>query len=102
MTAPAAVRLDTMPTRAQAWAARLRELRAMLREGGDRLDAELRAWERTAHDGRWWADFCRRAESGEPLPESVWRSAEAFSANDSGRSGWVARLRTYNALRRRP
>lgn len=100
MTAPAAVSLDPMLTRAQSWAVRLRELRAMLREGGDHLDAELKEWERRAHGDRWWAEFCRRAESGEALPETVWRSADAFTATDSGRHGWVARLRTYNAMRR--
>lgn len=89
-----------MKTRAQSWAERLRELRARLRECGDRLDAELRDGYRREHDGTWWAAFCEAAEAGAELSPAVWRSAEHFAGDDTGRAGWVARLKVRNEVRR--
>ena len=89
-----------MKTRAQSWADRLAELRAMMRENGERLDAELRDGYRRDHDGQWWAAFCNAAEAGELLSPAVWRSAEELAGADSGRAGWVHRLKSRNRSRR--
>ena len=89
-----------MKTRAQSWAERLRELRALVRENGERLDAELRDGYRREHDGAWWGEFCNAAEAGAEIPAAVWRSAEHFAGGDTGRAGWVARLKVRNAVRR--
>lgn len=86
-----------MKTRAQSWAERLRELRARMRECGDRLDAELRDGYRRDHDGAWWAEFCAAAEAGEELPPAVWRSAAELVVGSSGRAGWLQRLKSRNA-----
>lgn len=89
-----------MKTRAQSWADRLAELRAMARENGERLDAELRDIYRRNYDGAWWSEFCIRAEAGELLSEAVWRSAEELVTSDSGRSGWLSRLKVRNEVAR--
>jgi hypothetical protein len=84
----------------QSWRVRLAELRALVRENGERLDAELRDGYRREHDGAWWAGFCHAAEAGDEIPLAVWRSAERFVAGDTGRSGWVQRLKVRHAARR--
>lgn len=89
-----------MKTRAQSWAERLRKLRALLRETGERLDAELRDSYRHEHDGMWWSEFCDAAEAGDELSPAVWRSAEALIDPGSGRAGWLQRLKVRNAARR--
>ena len=91
----------SLATRAQSWAERLRELRAMVRSNGEKLDAELRRWFRIEHDATWWGRFCAAADNGDELPATVWKSAEAFAGDDAGRLGWVHRLRVRNDVRRR-
>lgn len=87
-----------MKTLSKSWADRLAELRERCRESGERLDAELCEWYRRRHEGDWWAEFCRAAESGEYIPGPVWSSAEKLGARRV--PGWVPRLRVRNRNRR--
>lgn len=89
-----------MKTRAQSWRERLAELRAIMHANGERLDAELRDGYAREHDGAWWTDFCNAAEAGAELLPEVWRSAAALVANDSGRRGWLSRLKVRNDVAR--
>lgn len=89
--------MSALKTRAQSWRERLAELRTITRANGERLDAELRDGYAREHDGRWWSEFCNAAEAGAELPAAVWRSAEQFVADDTGRAGWVQRLKVRNA-----
>lgn len=85
-------------TLAQSWRERLAELRAICRENGERLDAQMHEWMRQQHVDQWWAEFCRAADDGADIPEPVWRSAEKLGAERM--PGYVLRLRVVNRMRR--
>lgn len=87
-----------MKTLAQSWAERLKDLRERCREGGFRLDAELREGYRRQHVGTWWSAFCEAAEAGADIPATVWSSAEKLGAKRM--PGYVPRLRVRNRARR--
>lgn len=87
-----------MLTLAQSWAARLAELRAICKGNGEQVDAELRDMMYRDHARDWWAEFCRRADAGEELAPSVWRSAQdEGERRGDGPAGWVRRLKVRNA-----
>lgn len=85
-----------MKTRAQSWRERLSELRAMVRETGERLDAELLEGFQRQHDDKWWFDFNDAAERGDELSPVLWRSAMALAAGHLSRTSWLQRLVVRN------
>lgn len=64
-----------MMTLAQAIAERLRELRAICRENGERLDRQLADWARRDVETDWFRELEDAAWSGAEISPAVWRSA---------------------------
>lgn len=89
-----------MKTRAQSWRERLAELRAMVRETGERLDAELLEGFQRQHDDKWWFDFNDAAERGDELSPALWRSAMQLADGHLSRMSWLQRLIVRNRAAR--
>lgn len=84
-----------MLTLAQSWAARLAELRAICRENGERLCAELRLGYEREHANAWWSEFSEAALRGDELAPAVWRAAHR-EGERRRMAGWVIRLSVKN------